>query len=232
VPARVTFVVMSKFPEPGRVKTRMQPGLSPEQAAGVYREFLLHFLNRLAGMELGGVVLCHDPADAADRFARLLNPRAGVRLLPQATGDLGQRIAAAAKQIGVEPGGPLLFLGVDSPDLPEGHISELAWLLESSDVAVGPSEDGGYWGLGLESGVDAAALLAGIPWSSGREAAATMDRARALNYSLKLGRRWDDVDRVEDLDRLLRRLGNSSRLEDARLLEALSSIVAAPAEVR
>ncbi len=217
MPDPVLRVVMCKYPTPGRVKTRLMPALSAEQAAEVSKTFLLHLNAKLGGSTLYVV----DPPDADWRG--LLGD---VPTRPQAAGHLGDRLIAAA--VDAVSAGGLLFLGLDSPDLPDAALARAADLLADADVVLGPTDDGGYWCLGLSPAVDPAALLAGIDWSSGREFTQTLGRAESLGYRTALADRWPDVDYAEDLTALLDRLSRSGEPSDRRLLDALHFLPDAP----
>jgi hypothetical protein len=206
---------MAKFPAPGRVKTRLVPPLSAEQAARVHREFLLHVVVRLSPRR---VIACYDPPECGADMRSLLGH---VALIPQSPGDLGERLAAATLAAR-RTSGSLIFLGVDSPDVPIAYIDRIAELLATHDVVIAPAEDGGYWAVALAPRVDAAKLFAKIEWSTGREGAQTLERARHLGYNVALADRWADVDRPEDLRRLMERLKRSGEPDDWRLLTRLS----------
>ena len=187
---------MAKWPEAGRVKTRLCPPLSPEQAAGVHDLLLRHTLGRLADRD---PILCFSPADRRDDFADRYAHH-NVRLHPQSGGDLGDRLATLHRDLDKD----LLVFGSDSPDVPTTYLA--AALAADADVTLGPTGDGGYWCLGLRQSVDAADLLAGIPWSTGRELAATRDAADRLGLGVRLAPAWHDVDHYADLQALCRRL--------------------------
>jgi uncharacterized protein len=210
----MTFAVMTKFPEAGKVKTRLTPDLSPPQAAEVHRIFLVHVVQRLAKLAPSLRVIVDPP----DKLGAMQDVLGMTDLLPQCDGDLGCRLASAVEAIGAFP---ILFFGIDSPDLPLSHIHKAATLLEHRDVVVGPSEDGGYWCLGLSSRVDPGRLLCDIHWSSGQEREQTLARAKALGYTTAIADAWDDVDRRADLKRLCTRLAGSEDPENRKLLESL-----------
>ena len=198
---------------PGRVKTRLVPPLTAAVAARLHREFLLHVVHRLRTWP---IIACHDPPDAQSEMRGLL---VGVDLLPQSDGDLGARLASAAKQCGARE---VIFLAADSPDVPDTHLHRVADLLSEHDVVIAPAEDGGFWSVALSSRADPEKLFAGIKWSTGREGAQTLERARSLGYNVALADRWADVDRPADLRRLLARLRSSPEPDDQHLLARLS----------
>ena len=228
--ASVAVVLMAKYPHAGRVKTRLSPALSPQQAADVQRAFLLHVAGRVERLDPQELIVCFDPPDAGPAMRDLLADVCSATYLAQCPGDLGARLASAAR-MARELHRRTLFLGVDSPDVPDAHLTRAAKLADQAAVTLGPTDDGGYWSLGLSDDVDADALLTGINWSSGREAKQTLQHAEALGYAAQIAPAWDDIDRPEDLRRMIHRLKRSqaSDADHRRLLESLMSCT--PAEL-
>jgi rSAM/selenodomain-associated transferase 1 len=224
--APIAFVVISKYPTPGRVKTRLTPELSPEQAAAVHRTFLLHLVRRLGDLAPAELFVCYDPPDAQTAMADLLCDLGPPTLLPQVSGDLGHRLAGAAGEV-LRRHGRVVIVAVDSPDLPDGHLRRAADMTADADVSLGLASDGGYWCLGLRAEVNPEKLLhGGIDWSTDRAAAQTLRNARALGYRTLTDCQWDDVDQPEDLRCLLKRLAASADAADARLLSELRRVLA------
>jgi rSAM/selenodomain-associated transferase 1 len=190
---------MAKLPVAGRVKTRLCPPLTSQEAADLHERFLKRLLTRLAADHRWRVVWCYagaTDAQAAD-FARTL-PGVTLSLLPQSGGDLGDRlIAAAAVQEG-----PLAFFGADSPHLPDGHLVKLYDALARGDASIGPCDDGGFWCLGLPDRHVAAKLLTNVRWSSGHELSDVRRHAEEAGVRLVSLPTFWDVDRPEDLARL------------------------------
>lgn len=209
------IVVMTKYPSPGKVKTRLMPALTGPQAAEVHRVFLEHWVRRLRSLALGDLVICFDPPDAASRFRELF-PDPAIELIPQSDGDLGLRLVEAATALRARFD-RLIFVGADSPDLPALEIS-------AADITLGPTADGGFYMLAGRSDLDYPALFAGIAWSSGRERAQIIERSGALGYTVSLASGWDDIDHPADLARLIDRLRGSPAASDRRLLADLSFV--------
>ncbi|WP_428938417.1 TIGR04282 family arsenosugar biosynthesis glycosyltransferase [Fontivita pretiosa] len=217
------LVVMTKLPVAGKVKTRLMPALSAEQAAGVHRAFVCHVLGRLHGLcPEAELIVSFDPPGALAAMRELLGARIG--LMAQSDGNLGQRLADAYRRLGSRRA---VFLGVDSPDVPIEFIRRAIALVHDNDVVTGPCADGGYWTLGLGESVDAESLLVHVEWSSGREQAQTLARARELGYRVAVADAWDDVDRPDDLRRLVQRLRSSHNAQDAQLLRQLEPLLPA-----
>lgn len=211
--------VFAKAPRPGRVKTRLTPALSPEQAAAFYEAMLtdvlvasLDFARRL---ELEPC-LQFDPPEARDDFAA--RAPQGFRLLPQRGSDLAERMANAfsgtlegheARDAG-ESGQPgdagearcpaLLLRGSDSPALDFGTVEEALIRLEAgADLVLTPDQGGGYALIGMKKPRIA---LFELTLSTASVLAETLERARALGLAVALTRPSFDLDVPADLARL------------------------------
>jgi rSAM/selenodomain-associated transferase 1 len=217
----IAVIIMAKYPTPGRVKTRLMPTLTAAQAARVHRVFLEHLAYRIDQMQWGELIVSHDPPDCMGEMRDIVGQQAMAGYGPQVGKDLGERLANA---IGGVDGDltKVLFLGVDSPDVPDSHLLRVAELLRLHDVVIAPADDGGFWSVALNTRVDAVRLFDNIEWSSGREFAQVLERAPALGYNVAVADRWADVDRPADLRSLLERLRSSDAPDDRELLARLS----------
>ncbi len=181
-------VLFTRFPEPGRAKTRLIPAIGPERAADVHRRLTER---TLAAVRASG--LPHElwtTGASPDAFTGWLGP---VTVRDQGDGDLGDRLARAG------PPYPTLFIGADAPDLTADHLLVAAQALATAPAAIGPAEDGGYWLLGLASAV--ASVFEGIDWSTDRVFAQTVARLAAAQVDPIILPRLADCDRPDDLAR-------------------------------
>ncbi len=145
---RVALVIMAKAPEAGRAKTRLTPPLSASEAAELSRCFLLDTIERVREVRDVAPVIAHDPPESAPLFAALA-PEFALRA--QQGPDLGARMAECIAA-GLAAGAPaVVLIGTDAPHVPAEHIGLAVRLLGEGahDVAIGPSEDGGYYLIGL-----------------------------------------------------------------------------------
>ncbi|MEV5395909.1 DUF2064 domain-containing protein [Streptomyces cellulosae] len=176
----VTLLVIAKEPRPGRVKTRLTPPFTPEDAAALAEASLADTLDAVA----------HTPAR---RRVLVLDGEpgpwlpAGVEVVPQCAGGLDERLAAAFA--GCD--GPALLIGMDTPQVtPELLTVDFA----DCDAWFGPAADGGFWALGLAD--PDPELLRGVPMSTPYTGAAQRRRLDGLRVrDLPLLR---DVDTAED----------------------------------
>jgi rSAM/selenodomain-associated transferase 1 len=185
--------LFAKWPQPGQVKTRLAAVASPEWAAQVAEAFLHDTVDRLAAVPVRRV-LVFTPPTAEASFAELVAGR--FDLMPQAEGDLGQRMAAffaAQVQVGADR---IVVLGTDSPSLPLAYVEQAFQALDQADVVLGPAMDGGYYLLGCTRRLPP--IFDGIPWSTAGVLAATVDRLPAADWKLALLPPWYDVDTPDD----------------------------------
>jgi rSAM/selenodomain-associated transferase 1 len=193
------LIVFAKKPQAGKVKTRLSPPLSQQEAAGLYHCMLEDSL--AMALSLRGIIpfiFFQDDAAAADYFAALAP---GVFAIPQRGGDLGERMKNAFSELLSRGFSHVAIIGTDSPDLPPTYINEAFELLtrEETDVVFGPAEDGGYYLLALKQVWEE--LFSGLPWSSDGLLAASIARAESLGLGIGLLPQWHDVDTAADLER-------------------------------
>ena len=195
----VALAIMAKAPRAGAVKTRLCPPLRPPEAADLARCFLLDAVERVAGVAGVRPILAYAPVEARAEFERLAP---GFALIAQRGLDLGVRQdGVVAEAFGLGHAAALL-IGTDAPTLPPECLDEAVDLVMAPrvDLVLGPTEDGGYYLIGLRT--PCPALFEDMPWSSSAVLARTLDRARRLGLRVACLSRWYDVDTGADLDRL------------------------------
>ncbi|MFJ9865252.1 DUF2064 domain-containing protein [Streptomyces sp. NPDC101165] len=177
-----TLLVIAKEPLPGRVKTRLTPPFSPEQAAALAEASLSDTLRAVAETPATRRVLVLD-----GRPGPWLPP--GFDVVPQCTGGLDARLADAFARCA----GPALLIGMDTPQVtPELLTVDFA----GCDAYFGPAEDGGFWALGLAR--PEPALLRGVPMSTPETGAVQRERLVATGLRVRDLPRLRDVDTAAD----------------------------------
>ena len=180
------LAIFARAPVPGRVKTRLARSVGEEAALAAYRELLALTLDRLAP-GTGRFA----PEIWIDGERSTLASRQGFRIVEQPTGDLGVRMAAAFED------GVSALVGTDIPLMTAGYVEQALDALAHADLVLGPTEDGGYCLVAMNSPQDR--IFQGIPWSSPRVLTATLAAAKGLSAEL-LDPLWD-VDDAADLAR-------------------------------
>lgn len=198
-PLAATLVVFARYPQPGRCKTRLIPALGAERAAELYGEMVRQALwqcdelRRLSADPVR-VVIEYDGATRDDMASFVGADR---ELAAQSEGDLGERLAHAAR-VAFDAGAQrLVMIGTDCPALTAGLLQKAFEALERCDLVLGPASDGGYYLIGLSR--FHAELFESMPWSTDRLLAQTLKTAERIGLTVELLPVLDDVDLPEDL---------------------------------
>ncbi|MDH3670603.1 MAG: TIGR04282 family arsenosugar biosynthesis glycosyltransferase [Gammaproteobacteria bacterium] len=189
------LILFAKQPTPGEVKTRLQPDYSPEQAAQI-AEFLIRDTAKLAATNWPSDVYFYAAPDADHPFFRRLAEEFHLHLATQANADLGLKMLTALRQ-GIERSGAAGVLGCDVPHC-RGAILELAHeKLARRENVIGPTEDGGYYFIGLQQAPGA--LFEHIEWGGSRVFETTLLRAQQLGIAFEVLPKLTDIDTRDDL---------------------------------
>jgi uncharacterized protein len=182
-------LVMAKAPVPGRVKTRLCPPCTPEQAAHVAAAALHDTV--VAAAALPGVIRVI-VLDGAFRVPP------GWQSVAQRGAGLGERLGHGFADTR-RAGGASLLIGMDtpqvSPDLLAGAFDRLT--APGVDAVLGPAADGGWWALGLRDPAHAA-VLAGVPMSTPDTGAHTFGALRSRGLRVAQLPELRDVDTALD----------------------------------
>ncbi len=181
---RATLAAICKAPVAGRVKTRLCPPCSPEEAAELATELLRDTFAALRATPARRRVAVLDGAPGT-----WLGP--GIEVVSQRGGGLDERLAGLCEDL---PGGPLVIVGMDTPQLDSRLLGAAAEALEHAPAAIGAAADGGYWCLALRA--PDAALLRGVPMSAPHTADAQRARLRAAGLPPAELPALDDVDDI------------------------------------
>jgi rSAM/selenodomain-associated transferase 1 len=200
-----SLLLFARTPKPGRVKTRLVPPLSEPDALRLYLAFLEDAAAISAAPGRWSCVLEAEPDPDDPALAALFPPPC--RRRTQASGDLGERLAAAFEREFSGGAPSAVAVGTDHPAMERRLLEEtFGRLALGSDVAIIPAEDGGYCAIGLTAGVPVREIFSKIPWSTSFVLSATRERLAALGLEEAVLEPAYDVDRPEDLDRLRRDL--------------------------
>lgn len=181
-------VLFTRYPEPGKAKTRLIPALGKEGAARLHRTLTER---TIAAVRAAGLALeVRTTGAPVAGFTDWLGP---LVIVDQGDGDLGQRLMRAG------PPYPTIFIGADAPDLTPVLLRDAADALTQARAAIGPAEDGGYWLLGLREAVTG--VFEDVDWGTDRVFAQTMTRLGDAGIAPVLLPELADCDRPEDLAR-------------------------------
>ncbi len=202
-PGHCALGVMTKVPKAGRVKTRLTPPLTPEEAAALNTCFLR---DTAAAIELAaseGIargVGVYTPIGEESGYRGILP--GSFELIPQRGDAFGERLTNAAEDLFAVGFDSVCLIDSDSPTVPQRAFSDAARLLNQPGdrIVFGPSDDGGYYLIGMKQ--LHRRVFEEIDWSTERVADQTLERARQLGVEIELLPTWYDVDDQATLRRL------------------------------
>ena len=199
------LIVFAKLPKPGQVKTRLTTLLSPEESASLYEAFLKDALECYLTLDVD-IRLYFGPADK--EVPEDLQPE-GITVHWQKGDGLGARMAAAFAETFVAGYQQAVIIGTDHPTLPQAFL-ELAFqsLEEPKSITIGPSDDGGYYLLGMNSFYPQ--VFQDMTYSHGEVFAQTLEKAGDTGAGVHILPEWYDVDDPETLKRLAQDLTDSN----------------------
>lgn len=195
------LAVMTKAPRPGKVKTRLTPPLTAQEAAALNICFLRDTAASISQVRAGARGIgCYTPEGAENAYREILPPE--FLLIPQRGESFGERLIFALEDLFKVGFASVCLIDSDSPTVPARIFAEAVRALAGPDerAVLGPSDDGGYYLIGLQKAHRR--IFEEIDWSTGRVLEQTLERAAELSLEVHLLPNWYDVDDRATLDRL------------------------------
>lgn len=209
-----TLILVSKYPYPGVSKTRLAASIGEANAATIAHACLQDLLSNIGNAAFTFNIrrwLLFAPPEAVDDMALLVQD-CGVRerwsLVPiSATNNLKSSNLSAilsdalSKAQATRPG-PIVFLGMDTPQL---NMSEIEYAVEAAnkgDAYICQAEDGGFILLGVPKNCPPS-VFESVHWSSDDTYSTQVNAIKAHGISCTKGTTYFDIDDVSDVKRLL-----------------------------
>jgi hypothetical protein len=191
------LVVFTRYPRPGRTKTRLIPALGAAGAAELHRRMAEHTFRRCCELAPARNVAIEVHYDGGrQREVRRWVP-AGLGLTPQIAGSLGDRLAHGVSASFAEGMARVVVIGTDCPALDAAMLARSFELLLEHDLVLGPARDGGCYLIGLRR-PDCFAWR-DVDWGTERVLGQTLASAAKKGASRILLPPLADIDRPEDL---------------------------------
>ncbi|MCD6293173.1 MAG: TIGR04282 family arsenosugar biosynthesis glycosyltransferase [Deltaproteobacteria bacterium] len=191
---------MTRYPEPGKVKTRLLPALGATGAARLHRQMVEHTMSTIRGVAANSPVKIFLFFQGGSEALMALWLGNEVEYLPQAGGDLGDKMRGAFEVVFKRGFASAVIIGTDCPALDHQILSRAFCELEEAGMVIGPALDGGYYLLGLKQVHDR--LFTGISWGGSEVLKQTLAAACAEYLTVKQLPELSDIDRPEDLENL------------------------------
>lgn len=191
------LIIFSRYPQPGKTKTRMIPALGAEGAAKLQKQMTEHTLANARKLKLSRSL--NIQVYFAGGTKQLMEEWLGtdITYYPQAEGDLGKRMDSAIKNALVTEMKRVVTIGIDCPDINQSILNQAFSALKQKDLVLGPAADGGYYLIGVNRLIPE--LFKNINWGTETVLAETQTIANRLNLTVEYLPILRDVDRPEDL---------------------------------
>ena len=208
------LIIIARYPEAGKTKTRLARSLGNTEVAQLYQAFLTDLAQRFAGQKYA-LHWAYTPA-AVDykAFVNTLAPAQSqqMRCFPQQGTDLGERLHAAFQWTYQQGFQRTILIGSDSPHISHEIIAQAETALDEADVVLGPADDGGYYLIAMHKPHD---VFSGIPMSTGVVMNMTLESAQRQGLRTRLIDHLFDIDELPDLVRLAKLLDANGTLAPA-----------------
>lgn len=192
------LIIMAKEPRVGSTKTRLCPPLTFEEAAKFYEALLLDTIELASSLDKIDLAVAVTPPDSVPYFEQV-SPEDTI-LVPVDCEDIGQCLNIVLAHLLRMGYSKAMALNSDGPSLPGEYIRQAVTRLENHDLVFGPSEDGGYYLVGLKETCDQ--VFTDIDWSTSRVLKQSLKKCERLELQVDLLLPWYDVDTAKDIERL------------------------------
>ena len=203
------LVLFAKAPIPGKVKTRLLPHFTPEQASGLYQAFAEDLIESLCRLPYCTFYLSCSPS-MDHRFFSSLAQKYPISLLEQKGEDLGNRMENTFNDLAKSGIKKRVIIGADSPTLSHFLIQEAFEKLNVHPLTLGPSQDGGYYLIGVSG--ETPPIFSEISWGTRQVMTQTLKKLSHTPFKLHLLPFWYDVDTPEDVSFLKEHLNHLSQM--------------------
>ncbi|NNE37284.1 MAG: glycosyltransferase [Gammaproteobacteria bacterium] len=195
------LIIFSKNPVEGKVKTRLVPEWGSEGALKIYKDLLKKTIETVKQSEISDIYIYCTP-NLEDSYLQFCSSQYELKLELQKGKDLGERMANAIHDM-TQKYSNVIIVGCDCPELSYKDINLAAEKLNVDfDLVLGPSEDGGYYLIGMNNYFPE--VFQDIDWGTGSVLSETRRHISEQGLMVyELDTKWD-LDRPEDVHRYFR----------------------------
>jgi rSAM/selenodomain-associated transferase 1 len=188
------LLIFIKNPELGKVKTRLAKSVGNSEALQIYKKLLVRTLSVAKKTDVLKQVWYSSFVDYEDEISMNTFEK-----YLQTGSDLGERMSSAFQQAFKNGADRVVIIGSDCPDLNEKILENAFEQLENKDLVIGPSEDGGYYLLGMDQFYET--LFRDVEWSTESVLESTIQKAVQMGLKIAKLPMLNDIDTIEDLKR-------------------------------
>lgn len=194
------LIVFLKYPEPGRVKTRLARDIGWKNASLIYSEIAQSVIGKVSKSSEYKTLIFFDPPEKKEDVRRWLK-NANLNLLPQEGNPLGERMLNAFEKAFSLGAKSAVIIGTDCMEVSDKTVLEAFQALREVDAVLGPARDGGYYLLGLNRAFPW--IFKDIKWSTSLVLSQTIKKIEEKKLRFKLLKTLTDIDTVRDLSKEL-----------------------------
>ena len=189
-------ILFTRVPHPGQTKTRLLPILQPEQCADLHWAFLKDLADLYR--QVDAHLFVASTPDPDWELLKSVFPRAGY--LAQKGNDLGEKMYRCLRKVLALDYESVILTGSDLPGMTAAHLESGFAVLEETDIAIGPTSDGGYYLIGMKRPCREVFRIEDYGGATVFEK--TVAAAKNAGLTVGLAMTCDDVDTPEDLKNL------------------------------
>ena len=213
------IILFTRIPLLGKTKTRLQPFLTDRQCCLLHRAFLRDVFHVLGEVSVPcDILVCYTPEGNLAELEDLLPGAAA--FFPQQGAALGEKMHNAIRHVLCSGYKRCVLIGSDLPLLRAKAIEEAFAFLESNDIVLCPTEDGGYYLVGMKQPCEE---IFNMEYGVSDVFEKTLATAKALGKTCAVGEATMDVDDPQDLLRLAERLNKEGPQVCANIRAVLGS---------
>ncbi len=190
------LIIFTKYPEYGKVKTRLAATIGNGKAMKFYKTCAEHlFDSALALNDSVEIFLFYSPEKDFAKIKKWI--ARDFSYIPQTDNDLGLRMADAFENLFDNNFRKVVIVGTDIPDVNAELLIHAFRALDNNDIVIGPAYDGGYYLLGMKKFFPA--LFQGIEWSTNKVFDLTVEKAKKAGLKVEIIKKLHDIDTEMEL---------------------------------
>lgn len=192
------LIIFTRYPRPGKAKTRLIPALGAEGAATLQRQMTEHTLAQVRNLASSisiEIWFADGDRSAQGQMQNWLGSEWVYQ--SQGEGDLGDRLITASQTAFATGMERVVIIGTDCPGLDADRLTQAFQALQDHDLVLGDATDGGYYLIGLRRSIPE--LFKGINWSTSAVRQQTVAIANQLKLTVAHLPALSDIDYPGDL---------------------------------
>jgi len=195
--AKQHLIIFTRYPQPGKTKTRLIPALGEKGAANLQRQMTEYTLSKVKQFQESAAISFEVRFAGGDLKEMQNWLGTEFNYLVQGEGDLGKRMENSFLSAFDRGAQEVVIIGIDCPGVNVEVLTQAFEKIQNCDLLLGPAVDGGYYLIGLNRAIGK--LFTNIDWGTAKVLQQTVDIAQQLNLSVAYLQTLADVDRGEDL---------------------------------